>query len=146
MSEGGASTITFLPYLAERFAKEYIIGYYVGESFSALIPGVLALSQGVGDTQSCANQANTQIKPNYPVLVYFMLIFAILCLGILAFSLLNCAPFVKKHHKKQKAVGIAMDDKPYEYETVAAEDAMNPAYEKVILFSMMFVIMFFFFG
>ena len=85
----GGATLSFLPYIAEYFSNEYIFAYYIGESFSALIPGVLSLVQGVTVSNTCTNKtvllkhpsiANrlvatiqlvpSKLEPNFSVLSY----------------------------------------------------------------------------
>jgi hypothetical protein len=88
-----------LPYIGENFSKQYIISNYIGESFSSLIPGVLALAQGLGQNPGCHNitdlKTNTislvpkPLIPNFSVSIYFILIFSLLCACTLAFSWLH---------------------------------------------------------
>ncbi len=99
MSKDGVSSVTFLPYIGENFAKPYIISNYIGESLSSLIPSVLALAQGLGQNPGChsikdpATNATLMVPkhivPNYSVKIYFILMFLILCLCMLAFTWLH---------------------------------------------------------
>lgn len=98
------STLTFLPYIGEHFSKEYIIPNYIGESLSSLIPGILAISQGLQTSDEhckslAANLTSNQTiseslvinlhRPNFSVSVYFFLMFVLLTFSIFAFTLLN---------------------------------------------------------
>lgn len=91
------STVTFLPYIGSYFSKEYIIPNYIGESLSSLIPGLLAIIQGTNKDDHC-NLFNNSISnytlttrkgPKYSVSVYFILMFSLLCISIIAFTVLN---------------------------------------------------------
>lgn len=105
------STLTFLPYIGEFFEKEYIIPNYIGESFSSLIPAVLAMIQGYKD-EDCSNfiTANSTnfttnytkyYKPKYSVFLYFLLMFFLLLISILAFSALHYTEYARKARKKR---------------------------------------------
>lgn len=104
------STLTFLPYIGEYFAKEYIIPNYIGESFSSLVPAVLALIQGFQDEECDTldqNKTSTSripklvYKAKYSVFVYFLLIFFLLLISILAFSYLNNSDYAKRARKNR---------------------------------------------
>ncbi|RNA09134.1 riboflavin transporter 2-like [Brachionus plicatilis] len=106
----GMSTLTFLPYIGEYFAKEYIIPNYIGESFSSLVPAVLALIQGFHE-EDCdyldQNKTSTfkvpknAYKPKYSVLIYFLLIFFLLLISIMAFSYLNFSKYARRARKNR---------------------------------------------
>jgi hypothetical protein len=146
-----------LPYIAERFSKEYIFAYYIGESFSALIPGVLALFQGVETNEVCTNQTvlveldnnglvqmefapkPVRNEPNFSVLIYFMSIFIILCISFFSFVLLDSLPLVKKIYKKQ----CAFDDEDIKIEENYKQKDLK---EKYLLLFYNFLITFFMFG
>lgn len=94
------STLTFLPYIGHYYNKEYIIPNYIGESLSSLIPGLLALAQGVGNQKNeCSNNSNSTNNnhkpisapkgPNFSVSIFFILMFGLLNLSIISFSLIN---------------------------------------------------------
>ena len=102
--------MSFLPYISENFAKEYIIPNYIGESMSSLLPGLLSIAQGSIKDEECFNSAlnstynnGTNIMDhsqlNFSVSVYFLLMFALLCLSIISFSLIN---FLKISIKQRK--------------------------------------------
>jgi hypothetical protein len=104
----GTSSVTFLPYIGGNFVKEYVIPYYIGESMSSFVPGVLALVQGLGQNPGCHNvtEGNATflkplpIVPNYSVSTYFILMCLLLCASIGAFSILNFTEFAKKQRKQ----------------------------------------------
>jgi hypothetical protein len=98
-----------LPYIGGNFAKEYIIPNYVGESLAALIPSSLSLLQGLGQNPGCHNVTkddNTTelqplpIVPNFSAQVYFILMFLLLCISTLGFSLLHFSPIARRARKQ----------------------------------------------
>ena len=117
ITKDGTSTVTFLPYIGGNFAKEYLIPNYVGESLAALIPAIVSLTQGLGQPEKCENvtqfdlATNTStlalkpisITPNFSVSVYFGIMFVLLCMCTIAFTLLNFAPFAKRERKNLNA-------------------------------------------
>ncbi|CAF0955328.1 unnamed protein product [Brachionus calyciflorus] len=119
----GMSTLTFLPYIGEYFAKEYIIANYIGESFSSLIPAVLAMLQGYKE-EECNNfenitnttdfiRKNSTYKPKYSVFLYFLLMFFLLLISILAFTALNYTDFARRARKNRfswVSVQFAIED------------------------------------
>lgn len=115
----GISTLTFLPYIGEFFSKEYIIANYLGESLSSLIPGVLAMIQGIeSESKNCVNETlfgnSTKIAtitngPNFSVSVYFILMFVILIISMLAFTALNFTQVAKNARKSHLNEAILSD-------------------------------------
>ncbi|CAF0871517.1 unnamed protein product [Brachionus calyciflorus] len=104
------STITFLPYVGEFFAKEYIIPNYIGESLSSLIPGILAIIQGVGSPDECVNVTSvdnstitiTGVQTKFSVSVYFVLMGILICLSVASFTLINFLPYFKNMRKNRQ--------------------------------------------
>jgi hypothetical protein len=132
------STLTFLPYIGEHFSKEYIIPNYIGESLSSLIPGLLALAQGVKTSEDdCENKNSTFIqnttskaftsttkqinlhRPNFTVSVYFFLMFVLLVFSILAFTALNYSQLAILERKKKQRRFLTIDD---EHSSTSVED------------------------
>jgi hypothetical protein len=80
----------------------------VGESLAALIPSILSLSQGLGKDPGCHNVTTgntTELvkKPfvlNYSVQLYFILIFVLLTICTIAFSLLHFSPIAIRERKQ----------------------------------------------
>lgn len=113
------STLTFLPYIGEHYAKEYIIPNYVGESMSSLIPGVLAMIQGFKTEEECilnsTNNTNNSLsfysnktltekvsnQPRFSVFLYFILMFVLLLICIVSFSILNFSRLARKARKNK---------------------------------------------
>jgi hypothetical protein len=104
----GTSSVTFLPYIGGNFVKEYVIPYYIGESMSSFVPGILALTQGLGQNPGCHNVTEGNVTvlkplpivPNYSVSTFFILMCLLLCASIAAFSILNFSAYAKKHRKQ----------------------------------------------
>ena len=117
----GTSSVTFLPYIGSNFVKEYIIPNYIGESLAALVPSVISLMQGLGQTPPCHNvtttDANNQsvtkltpmdITPNFSVSLYFVFMFGLLCVSTISFTLLNFSRLAKRE-RKRLAIGGSND-------------------------------------
>lgn len=128
------STLLFLPYVGEYFAKEYIISNYIGESMSSLIPGLLAMAQGFGDEDTaCTNvsssNSNTTLsnqvktfRPVFSVSVYYFLMLVILLVSILAFTVLHFSKTARAARKTSLNDTSSLVDRP--------ESATNLAFEK----------------
>lgn len=113
----GTSSVTFLPYIGGNFAKEYMIPNYIGESLAALVPSVLSLAQGLGQTLPCQNitifneTSNTNttslvpgvIKPNFSVQIYFLMMFVLLIISTSSFTFLNLSKTAAQA-RKQNAI------------------------------------------
>ena len=56
------SSVVFLPFMA-IFKPQYIIAYFIGQGMSGLLPGVVALGQGVGK-MTCQNRSLINITSN----------------------------------------------------------------------------------
>ena len=79
---------------------------------AALIPSVLSLAQGLGQTPECQNVTRTNdngtnettlepmtIVPNYSVSLYFILMFALLIISTSSFTFLNYSALAKRCRK-----------------------------------------------
>ena len=104
------STVIFLPFMA-LLKPDYMTGLYIGEGLSALVPALIALGQGVGETDcrntSTLNSTNNvttyhlehvSIPPNFPVRDFFLTLSMMMLVCGISFSLLKYAPFCKKEH------------------------------------------------
>ncbi|CAJ1084605.1 solute carrier family 52%2C riboflavin transporter, member 3-A [Xyrichtys novacula] len=95
------SSVTFLPFMMQLPAK-YITTLFIGEGLSGFIPGVVALTQGVGiakcvnSSQSTGNQTWTihteYLPPNFSPRVFFFFLSAMMCISLAAFIALNRLP------------------------------------------------------
>lgn len=104
------STVIFLPFMS-LLKPNYMTGLYIGEGLSALVPGMLALGQGVGQTE-CRNTstlntttnitsyhlAKVSNPPNFPVRDFFLALAAMMLICGISFTLLKYAPICKKEH------------------------------------------------
>lgn len=99
---GCFSSVLFMPYLRD-FDDVYIVSYFVGEGLSGVLPSIMALIQGVGESAACntpfANTTN-EISPNAPDLkfsgqYYFLFLTLVLVLSLVAFIVLRFSPFVQ---------------------------------------------------
>ncbi|KAK2851782.1 hypothetical protein Q5P01_008058 [Channa striata] len=99
------SSVTFLPFMM-RLPPKYITTYFIGEGLSGFIPGVVALTQGVGMAK-CVNSSETAgnhtggsmwslhteyLPPNFSTDVFFFFLAAMMCVSLAAFIALNRLP------------------------------------------------------
>ncbi|XP_070552617.1 riboflavin transporter 2-like [Ptychodera flava] len=119
------SSVSFLAFMS-LFAKPFMSPYFVGEGFSAFLPSVLGLLQGVGGNPECIN--NTYVNsttignitvnityyetnyhypaPRYSVEVFFLLMALLLCTSLVSFALLVHLPRIKKIHLDNKKADV----------------------------------------
>ena len=101
------SSVVFLPYMS-LFKPQYISALYIGEGLSGLVPSLVAIGQGVGKTV-CVNKTinattnETKIVPEYlpahfPVEHFFYILFSIMVVCGLSFTLLHYLPYCKQEH------------------------------------------------
>lgn len=97
---GCLSSVLFMPYMG-RFRGIYLVTYMLGQGLNGLLSSLLSLVQGVG-TPNCLmdNQTDTTTvvysEAFFPPNIYFLFIFCIFLLSILAFFLLNKMDVCKK--------------------------------------------------
>ena len=117
------SSVAFTPFMA-RFKHMYLTWYFVGEGFSALLPSLVALGQGVGGDICVANftyQEQYEIdnetyvfnctswiqkpKPaNFPPEDFFWFLFCMMVGSAVAFVLLNVLPLAKREYIRTESV------------------------------------------
>ncbi|XP_041039105.1 riboflavin transporter 2-like [Carcharodon carcharias] len=112
------SSVTFLPFMTHLQPK-YLTSYFIGEGLSGLVPGLVALGQGVGvvkcvnattnatgsvpwnstegDSTSYSIVAHYQ-PANFPPEVFFFFLSGVMAMCLVAFILLNCLP--QSHHQR----------------------------------------------
>ena len=102
------SSVVYLPYMA-AFKPQYMTALYFGESLSGLLPGVIGLIQGAGGNPVCVNISEIvppgnmsiiKVKPIYSsplfsVQVFFFVLFGVMIISGVAFSLLHYLPVCK---------------------------------------------------
>uniref|UniRef100_A0A8D0BQA9 Riboflavin transporter n=1 Tax=Salvator merianae TaxID=96440 RepID=A0A8D0BQA9_SALMN len=102
------SSVTFLPYM-RKLQPEYLSTYFVGEGLSGLLPGLVALGQGVGAVH-CVNgslgnatglQAEYQ-EARFSVHTFFLFLSSMMGLCLASFLLLNYLPAARKERAKEK--------------------------------------------
>jgi riboflavin transporter 2 len=124
---GCTSSVLFMPYFG-RFRDIYLITYLMGEGLSGLLPGVLALIQGVGGNQQCVKNENGTLEgitppPRFGTQTFFLVISSLFVASFVAFMLLDQLKSVRKEYAA--SVTIAHGNK-YEYNTnQAANEAEN---------------------
>ncbi|XP_078086618.1 riboflavin transporter 2-like [Mustelus asterias] len=116
------SSVTFLPFMTHLQPK-YLTSYFIGEGLSGLIPGLVALGQGVGVVKCVNMTTNTtvsvppnstggssydivaQYQPaNFPPKVFFFFLSGMMALCLVAFILLNYLPESHHHRETSKYV------------------------------------------
>lgn len=164
-----------MPYIGLNFAKEYLIPNYIGESLAALVPSALSLTQGLGQNPGCYNSTDSEtnetvlfpidIVPRYSVSVYFLLMFALLCISTLSFTMLNFSRVAINERKNSKAKQEAnslselKDEKKLSQDTIKNDSQMplqinddlfvnvsNDSKEKLLLYVFTFFLSFFCYG
>ncbi|KAK9296401.1 hypothetical protein QLX08_009559 [Tetragonisca angustula] len=92
---GCFSSVLFMPYL-RNFSEKCLTSFFIGEGLSGVLPSIVALIQGIGDTSECSihkNNSNVEssdsFSPNFSPDVYFLFIFIILFLSLTAFAILE---------------------------------------------------------
>lgn len=100
---GCTSSVLFIPYM--RYYREiYLVSYLVGEGLSGFVPSIVALIQGVGNSE-CVNVtkpdssnlefAVVQSDPRFSSELFFIFIGILLCLSFLSFLGLNILPIAR---------------------------------------------------
>ncbi|CAL4071478.1 unnamed protein product, partial [Meganyctiphanes norvegica] len=93
------STVLFMPYMAV-WRKLYLPAFLIGEGLSGLIPGLVALIQGVGGNPSCQNVTDNNtstgwhlepmpLDPLFSVTDFFFFLLAMMITSFLAFIALE---------------------------------------------------------
>ena len=97
------SSVVYLPFMA-AFPSRYITAFYIGEGLSGLVPGLVGIAQGVGDSPKCVNKTAgdgdyslAELVPVYPeplfsVAAFFVVLFVIMCFSGIAFAGLTKLP------------------------------------------------------
>lgn len=94
---GCLSMVLFMPYMG-RFRECYLVSYMFGMALNGFLSSVFALIQGVGGPSECRSNTSSDgsliltkytSPPLFGTKLYFILVFAIMLLGSIAFILLN---------------------------------------------------------
>ncbi len=101
------SSVTFLPFMMQLPAK-YITTYFIGEGLSGLVPGLVALAQGVGMSK-CVNVSHVSdnltdpgppiftmetqyLPPNFSTEIFFSFLAVMTAISLGSFIILNRMP------------------------------------------------------
>lgn len=118
------SSVTFLPFMT-RLHPQYLTTYFVGEGLSGLVPGLVALLQGVGQVhcQNLPEAATVNTTTNtstaldseklqaiympakFSAEVFFFFLSAMMAVSLGAFILLNCLPAVVRECRAELHFG-----------------------------------------
>lgn len=89
---GCLSSVLFMPFIG-RFRGIYLVSYLFGQGLNGLLSSVLSLVQGVGTVNCFKNNVTDKTdeysEPLFQPSIYFLFIFCIFVLSIVAFVLLN---------------------------------------------------------
>ncbi|XP_063951252.1 solute carrier family 52, riboflavin transporter, member 3-A-like [Lytechinus pictus] len=105
------SSVAFTPFMS-RLKSIYLTWYFVGEGFSALLPSLVALGQGVGNDECVANYTYVNattgqnctlwmgqtIPARFPPDDFFWFLFAMMTVSLISFFLLNTLPLAKREY------------------------------------------------
>ncbi|XP_060098887.1 riboflavin transporter 2-like [Heteronotia binoei] len=108
------SSVTFLPYM-RRLRPAFLPSYFVGEGLSGLLPGLVALGQGVGVAQ-CLNGSSSQEAgnvtawplqveyqaPRFSVRTFFLFLSGMMGASLAAFLLLSHLPAARQERAQEK--------------------------------------------
>ncbi|KAG8234745.1 hypothetical protein J437_LFUL009983 [Ladona fulva] len=86
---GCTSSVLFIPFMA-AFRPRSLAAYFTGEGIGGLLPGVIALVQGVGGEANCdENGVPVQPTPLFSSTVYFCCLFVLMLSSIIGFGILE---------------------------------------------------------
>ncbi len=107
------ASVVFLPYLS-RFGAQYLTAFLVGEGICQFLPAFVGIIQGVGESPDCQNRtvvahnettmmSNTSYQivavypdPKFSVRAFFIMMFCVMVLSVVAFTLIHYLPYFKK--------------------------------------------------
>lgn len=114
---GCFSSVLFMPYF-RNFNERCLTSYFIGEGLSGVLPSVIALIQGIGDTLECAifkNNSNIESPHSFdlyfPPNVYFLFISVILFLSLTAFAILEYFLDVQNTKQFHNTSSIVLNEK-----------------------------------
>lgn len=120
---GCTSSVLFMPYFG-RFRDIYLITYLMGEGLSGLLPGSLALIQGVGGNEQCIKGENGTIvgytpPPRFGTQTFFLVVSSLFIASFVAFMMLDQLKSVRKEYAASVTIGHG---NKYEYNTDQAQN------------------------
>lgn len=97
------SSVLYLPFMA-HYKEKYIISYLIGEGMSGLLPGLIALIQGVGGNAKCKliNETNTtkwvqySDPPLFSAEIFFGILTFLMIISASSFILIQILPQIKE--------------------------------------------------
>lgn len=112
------STVVFLSFMA-IFPPFYLSALMLGETMSSMLPGFLAIAQGIGEntpiTNITSNATNSHIHSHKDVKfspsVFFLFLLAMMLTSGTAFLALNYLPVAKKQHVKTVEKPVTPDER-----------------------------------
>ncbi|XP_077209659.1 riboflavin transporter 2-like [Paroedura picta] len=124
------SSVTFLPYM-RRLPPSFLSSYFVGEGLSGLVPGLVALGQGVGVVR-CRNGSHvgngTRLQaayqaPRFSAGAFFLFLGGMMAGSLAAFLLLNHLPVARQERAKEKYSAQLRVDSPHSARVTVEEGA-----------------------
>uniref|UniRef100_UPI00398E7829 riboflavin transporter 2 n=1 Tax=Pristiophorus japonicus TaxID=55135 RepID=UPI00398E7829 len=154
------SSVTFLPFMT-RLQPKFLTTYFIGEGLSGLVPGLVALGQGVGIVNCVNSTTNTtgsqssnstggdsdrlvaQYQPaNFPPEVFFFFLSGVMAVCLAAFILLNHLPqsrrqratskYVKQTEATNGGAELCNREVPEQRPMITASDSQQEARVKAI--------------
>lgn len=150
------STVSFLPFISESLAQEYVIPVYIGEGFASLVPSSIVFIQGINrNEQLCQNTSyvisnitfyelkSTKPESNFSVSVFFGAITLFFLSSFVSFLFLSkkIAPKPDKDNKNDEKM-IFLDNS----KDKATENLKKNYTEIIYLLMISFSISFFMYG
>ncbi|XP_067123793.1 solute carrier family 52, riboflavin transporter, member 3-B-like isoform X1 [Centruroides vittatus] len=97
------SSVLYLPFMA-HYKEKYLLSYLIGEGMSGLLPGIVALIQGVGGNAKCklVNNTNTtkwiqySDPPLFSAETFFGILTFLMIMSGLSFIFLHLLPQIKE--------------------------------------------------
>lgn len=112
------SCVVFLPFMS-RMKSVYMPSYIAGEEMGGMISGFVGLVQGIGGEPQCINVTKQvfnetvnsyynitalqqyQEPPRFSVSFFFLFLFGMMCMSVIAFTLLNYSSYCKREMVKE---------------------------------------------
>ncbi|XP_017757539.1 PREDICTED: riboflavin transporter 2-like [Eufriesea mexicana] len=115
---GCFSSVLFMPHL-RNFNEKFLTSYFIGEGLSGVLPSIVALIQGIGNTSNCAIlKNNTCIESsdsfdlNFSPNEYFLFIFIILFLSLTSFAILEYSPIFQNIKQCHNSISTVFSRQP----------------------------------
>jgi riboflavin transporter 2 len=129
------STVTYSDYM-KRYHPKLLNSLYLGESFTTVIPSILASMQGVGGEAICLRNSTypEYSSPRFSVQVFFWIFVGIIFISLLAFILLEYSTIPEKYRVTRRVV--VAPESSTDYELSVGTDATSSSFQLTSQISM----------